>query len=215
MLQGRQAVRAGRDGRTLLFQNALRDLQIDVAVIDHQHAHACQPLCMQLVKIRGLQHPFKTSGRFETTAFTALNSAELVNGRTSITSVAPRELLVVHIRLRRSATIMTGGSSPMSAFLLEPCDQLMCIHVMQMQLHDQYVRPRFRGRVAHTLRAAARRFPPPWTPTQRARHGEQTARCITARVDDEDSQAACAERASSKSCSDSKGYLDPECAAHC
>ena len=58
--QGRPAVSAGRDGCTLLFQNASRDLQIDVAVIDHQHAHAGKPLCMQQIKIDRLEYPFMT-----------------------------------------------------------------------------------------------------------------------------------------------------------
>ena len=38
MLHGRQAIRAGCDGCTLVFQNALCNLQIDVAIIGHQHA---------------------------------------------------------------------------------------------------------------------------------------------------------------------------------
>ena len=58
MLQGRRAVSAGCDGCTLLFQNASRDLQIDVAVIGHQHAHAGEPLCMQQIKIDRLEYPF-------------------------------------------------------------------------------------------------------------------------------------------------------------
>ena len=62
VLQGGQTIAAGGDDGTLLFEDALRHLQIDVTVIHHQDAHAGQPKRVQLVEIRGLQDTFQTVG---------------------------------------------------------------------------------------------------------------------------------------------------------
>jgi hypothetical protein len=48
------AVRTRADDGPLLLQDALRNLQIDVAVVGHQNAHAGQPARVQLIEVRQL-----------------------------------------------------------------------------------------------------------------------------------------------------------------
>jgi hypothetical protein len=55
IFNGCRAVRAGGNDGTLLFQDSLRHLQIDVAVIHHQHIHARQPLRMPVIESGELQ----------------------------------------------------------------------------------------------------------------------------------------------------------------
>ncbi len=109
---------------------------------------------------------------------------------------------------------MTGGSSPWTHSFSRRAIELVRIHIMQMQFQDQYIRPRARAAcVAHDSKQLLAGFGNLGTPAERTRHGDQALGCVTARVGDEDFQAACAERGIDV-VRDSKGHLDPEGAAH-
>ena len=56
------AIAAELIGNEELVWNALRDLEIHVAVIHNEHAYARQPLCIQIVKLGRLQDVCKTGG---------------------------------------------------------------------------------------------------------------------------------------------------------
>ncbi len=99
------------------------------------------------------------------------------------------------------------------AFPLQACKQLPCIHIVQMLFQDQHIRPRVWLGMAHGPEELFAGFGFLWTPAQRTRHRNQALRCITARVGDENSQAACT-AGCVDGLRDSKRYFHPESAAH-
>jgi hypothetical protein len=119
---------------------------------------------------------------------------------------------VSHIGLGKIANDNGRRQLALGAHPLQGCNELVRIHITQLHVQDQHIRPRAGPRRTHDSNELLAAFRHLGIPPERTRHGDEAVGCIAARVRNKHFQAMSASRGI-RVVGDSKRHLNPERAA--